>query len=214
MKNSLGFSESKIWGSCSCSSSYGGSCGGVTKGGGGEEKIPNKKEPILPGKLNMGGYKLSNCEIFDYLVDVVEGTNLMGKPYSEDPNNVYVCTTFVEEVIDILNIDKEEYLPGGQLVVNNIAQIDDLKESNGTNPSAGTYVFYYDYGDGTGHTGFVMFDEEGNTQILHNGSNGSGIPGTECVNLRTRDSRDFETWFDNPNGELYYKRLEVDIWEE
>lgn len=54
-----------------------------------------------------------------------------------------------------------------------------------------------------------MFDEEGNTQILHNGSNGSRIPGTECVNLRTRDSRDFETWFDNPNGELYYKRLEV-----
>ena len=27
--------------------------------------------------------KLSNCEIFDYLVDVVEGTNLMGKPYSK-----------------------------------------------------------------------------------------------------------------------------------
>ena len=44
MKNSLGFSESKIWdgcssslsygGSCGGGSSYGGSCGGVTKGGG------------------------------------------------------------------------------------------------------------------------------------------------------------------------------------
>ena len=80
MKNTLGISENKIWDVCSNGSSYGGSCGsGVTKGGGGEEKIPNKKEPILPGKLNMGGHKLSNCEIFDYLVDVVEGTNLMGK---------------------------------------------------------------------------------------------------------------------------------------
>ncbi len=235
---SCGSSGSSYSGRCSTTggSSYGGSCsscgtsGGNCSSSGGScgssifmsqskteemciQNLPEKSNASKTEQiLKMGGHKLTNYELFDYLVDVVEGTELMGKSYSTDPNDVYVCTTFVEEIIDILNIDKEEYLPAGQLVVNNIAQIDDLKSSDGKNPSAGTYVFYYDYGDGTGHAGFVHFDEKGNTQILHNGANGSGL---HCVNLRERDSRDFETWFgNNPNGNLYYKSLEASIWEE
>ena len=162
--------------------------------------------------LKMGGRKLTNSELFDYLVDVVEGTEIMGKSYSTDPENVYVCTTFVGEILDILNIDKNEYLPGGQLVIDTIEKLDDLKTATGTNPSAGTYIFYYDYGDGTGHTGFVNFDDKGNTKILHNGSDGNQ---NNNVNLRTRDDRDFETWFNSSSeGKLYYKKLEADIWEE
>ena len=34
--------------------------------------------------LKMGGRKLTNFELFDYLVDVVEGTEIMGKAYSTD----------------------------------------------------------------------------------------------------------------------------------
>ena len=34
--------------------------------------------------LKMGGRKLTNSELFDYLVDVVEGTEIMGKAYSTD----------------------------------------------------------------------------------------------------------------------------------
>ena len=92
--------------------------------------------------LKMGGRKLTNSELFDYLVDVVEGTEIIGKAYSTDPENVYVCTTFVGEVLDILYIDKHEYLPGGQLVIDSIEKLDDLKTATGKNPSAGTYIFF------------------------------------------------------------------------
>ena len=73
-------------------------------------------------------------------------------------------------------------------------------------------MFYYDYGDGTGHTGFIKFDKEGNAEILHNGRDENG---NNCVNIRTRDNRDFSTWFgDNEEGNLYYKKLEVELWLE
>lgn len=36
-----------------------------------------------------------------------------------------------------------------------------------------------------------------------------------CVNLRTRDSGDFASWFgNNSEGKLYYKKFEVEIWTE
>ena len=73
-------------------------------------------------------------------------------------------------------------------------------------------AFFYDYGDGTGHTGFVNFDDKGNTKILHNGSDGNQ---NNNVNLRIRNDRDFATWFNSSSEEkLYYKKLEADIWEE
>lgn len=160
----------------------------------------------------MGGYKLSSFECFDYIVSIVEAAGLMGKAYSTDESNPYVCTTFVSEVLSLLSIQKNQYLPGGQKVIDSIAILGDLIESNGKNPSEGTYLFYYDYGDGTGHTGFVRFDKDRNAEILHNGRDGKG---SQCVNRRSRDSRDFSSWFGNgETGKLYYKKFEVDLWLE
>ena len=162
--------------------------------------------------LRMGGYRLNSSEVFDLLKNTVIESGLMGKEYSTDPKNPYVCTTFVNDVLEMLPDGIKDYLPGGQKVVNSISKLGNLTESNEKNPSNGSYVFYYDYGDGTGHTGFAKFDKEGNVEILHNGSDGNG---NQCVNLRTRDNRDFSTWFgDNENGKLYYKKLEVEIWME
>ena len=160
----------------------------------------------------MGGHKLTSSQTFDYLVNIVEAKGLMGKAYSTNSSDPYVCSSFVNEALSLLSISENQYLPGGQKVVDSIAKLGDLIESNGKNPSEGTYIFYYDYGDGTGHTGFVRFDKDGNADILHNGSDGKG---NNCVNLRSRDSRDFSSWFgDNGEGKLYYKKLEVEVWIE
>ncbi len=173
---------------------------------------PDGKSEEDYSSIKMGGYKLKSSQLFDYMVETVTNCGLMGKEYSTDSNNPYVCTTFVSDVLDLISTSKGDYLPGGQKVIDSILKIDDKFESNGTNPSEGTYIFYFDYGDGTGHTGFVNFDKEGNATILHNGSDGNG---NSCVNVRTRDSRDFKTWFTNNNsGTLYYKKLELDIWIE
>ena len=76
------------------------------------------------------------------------------------------------------------------------------------NPGEGTYIFYFDYRDGTGHTGFVNFDKNGNATILHNGGSNE-----KCVNLYNRDNRDFYTWFQS-EGTLYYKKIEMEEWVE
>ena len=172
---------------------------------------PNKIEDY--SIIKMGGYKLRNTKLFDYIVDRVTDSGLMGKEYSTDSDNPYVCTTFVDEVLGLLGVEKETYLPGGQRVVDTIISLGDaIIKAGERNPSEGTYIFYYDYGYGTGHTGFVNFDSKGNTKILHNGSD---VNGNQCVNLRTRDSRNFKTWFGKTNnGTLYYKKLECDLWLE
>ena len=162
----------------------------------------------------MGGRKLSSAEIFLTLKTIATDVGLMGKPYSTDSKNPYVCTSFVDDMLSLLSASKSEYLPGGQRVVNSIAKLNSslFEADKGKNPTEGTYVFYFDYGDGTGHTGFVKFDRDGNTEILHNGRDENN---NKCVNLRTRDNRDFATWFgDNESGKLYYKKLEVEIWME
>ena len=162
--------------------------------------------------LKMGGYKLNSSQVFDLLKNAVIESGLLGKEYSTDSQNPYVCTSFVNEVLASIPDGVSEFLPGGQRVVNSISKLEELIESNGSNPSEGAYVFYYDYGDGTGHTGFIKFDKEGNAEILHNGRDENG---NNCVNIRTRDNRDFSTWFgDNEEGNLYYKKLEVELWLE
>lgn len=163
--------------------------------------------------LKMGGRKLNSSEIFDYLVKSVEDSGLMGKKYSTETGNVYVCTTFVQDGLNLLSAPLADYLPGGQRVVNSVVKLGELIQSNEKNPSEGTYVFYFVDANGkTGHTGFVNFDKEGNTKILHNGSDGKG---NECVNIRERDSRNFKTWFNkDDSGNLFYKKIEVDIWVE
>ena len=95
--------------------------------------------------------------------------------------------------------------------VNSIAILKDglFEAEKVKNPTEWTYTFNFDYGDGTGHTGFVHFDEKGNTRILHNGSDKNK---KQCVNVWKRDSRDFRTWFKSKNGSLYYKKMELDIW--
>lgn len=163
--------------------------------------------------LKMGGRKLNSSEIFDYLVKSVEDSGLMGKKYSTETGNVYVCTTFVQDGLNLLSAPLADYLPGGQRVVNSVVKLGELIQSNEKNPSEGTYVFYFVDANGkTGHTGFVNFDKEGNIKILHNGSDGKG---NECVNIRERDSRNFKTWFNkDDSGNLFYKKIEVDIWVE
>lgn len=175
---------------------------------------PDGRSSVQVIEVKMGGYKLSSSEIFNVLIDITHAHGLMGKEYSTSNTNPYVCTTFVNQILSIVGSENvKDYLPGGQLVVDSIAQMgaDLIKADTGKNPGEGTYLFYFDYGDGSGHTGFVNFDEDGNAKILHNG--GSKNP---SVNVTTRSSEngDFKTWFGEEGGDLYYKKLEVEIWTE
>ena len=162
--------------------------------------------------IKMGGYKskLRSEEIFDRLKD----TEDMGRAYSTVAGSVFVCTTFVSKDLQDIGLDVNDYLPGGQKVVDSISILkEDLysglfQAEESKNPSEGTYIFYFDYGDGTGHTGFVNFDKNGNAAILHNGGSNK-----KCVNLYNRDNRDFYTWFQS-EGTLYYKKIEMEEWVE
>lgn len=160
----------------------------------------------------MGGYKrtLGSDEIFERLKD----TKDMGSAYSTQNDSVFVCTTFVSEDLQDIGLTSNDYLPGGQKVVDSISILSNDSESGlfeaeeGSNPDEGTYVFYFDYGDGTGHTGFVNFDKDGKATILHNGGSKE-----KCVNLYSRDNRDFYTWFQS-DGALSYKKIEMEEWVE
>ena len=162
--------------------------------------------------LRMGGYKitLSPEEIFDRL----KNTEDMGRAYSTEAGSVFVCTTFVSKDLQDIGLNENDYLPGGQRVIDSISIL--AKDSfsglfqaeDGKNPGVGTYVFYYDYGDGSGHTGFVNFDKDGNATILHNGGSTQ-----KCVNLYSRDNRDLYTCFQS-EGTLYYKKIEMEEWLE
>lgn len=171
---------------------------------------PNKIEDY--SIIKMGGYKrkLSSEEIFDRL----KNTEDMGRAYSTVAGSVFVCTTFVSKDLKDIGLDVNDYLPGGQKVVDSISILKEnlysglFQAEESKNPGEGTYIFYFDYGDGTGHTGFVNFDKNGNATILHNGGSNE-----KCVNLYNRDNRDFYTWFQS-EGTLYYKKIEMEEWVE
>ena len=171
---------------------------------------PNKIEDY--SIIKMGGYKrkLSSEEIFDRL----KNTEDMGRAYSTVAGSVFVCTTFVSKDLKDIGLDVNDYLPGGQKVVDSISILKEnlysglFQAEESKNPGEGTYIFYFDYGDGTGHTGFVNFDKNGNATILHNGGSNE-----KCVNLYNRDNRDFYTWFQS-EGILYYKKIEMEEWVE
>ena len=171
---------------------------------------PNKIEDY--SIIKMGGYKrkLSSEEIFDRL----KNTEDMGRAYSTVAGSVFVCTTFVSKDLKDIGLDENDYLPGGQKVVDSISILKEnlysglFQAEESKNPGEGTYIFYFDYGDGTGHTGFVNFDKNGNATILHNGGSNE-----KCVNLYNRDNRDFYTWFQS-EGTLYYKKIEMEEWVE
>ena len=168
---------------------------------------PNKIEDY--SIIKMGGYKrkLSSEEIFDRL----KNTEDMGRAYSTVAGSVFVCTTFVSKDLKDIGLDVNDYLPGGQKVVDSISILKEnlysglFQAEESKNPGEGTYIFYFDYGDGTGHTGFVNFDKNGNATILHNGGSNE-----KCVNLYNRD---FYTWFQS-EGTLYYKKIEMEEWVE
>lgn len=167
---------------------------------------PNKIEDY--SIIKMGGYKrkLSSEEIFDRL----KNTEDMGRAYSTVAGSVFVCTTFVSKDLKDIGLDVNDYLLGGQKVVDSISILKEnlysglFQAEESKNPGEGTYIFYFDYGDGTGHTGFVNFDKNGNATILHNGGSNE-----KCVNLYNRDNRDFYTWFQS-EGTLYYKKIEME----
>lgn len=171
---------------------------------------PNKIEDY--SIIKMGGYKrkLSSEEIFDRL----KNTEDMGRAYSTVAGSVFVCTTFVSKDLKDIGLDVNDYLPGGQKVVDSISILKEnlysglFQAEESKNPGEGTYIFYFDYGDGTGHTGFVNFDKNGNATILHNGGSNE-----KCVNLYNRDNRDFYTWFQS-EGTLYCKKIEMEEWVE
>ena len=171
---------------------------------------PNKIEDY--SIIKMGGYKrkLSSEEIFDRL----KNTEDMGRAYSTVAGSVFVCTTFVSKDLKDIGLDVNDYLPGGQKVVDSISILKEnlysglFQAEESKNPGEGTYIFYFDYEDGTGHTGFVNFDKNGNATILHNGGSNE-----KCVNLYNRDNRDFYTWFQS-EGTLYYKKIEMEEWVE
>jgi hypothetical protein len=118
-----------------------------------------------------------------------------------------MCADFVAEAVGALGVRGDDVAPTRGVVANMAALSDSLiTPEEGQNPEAGLYIFYKKYDDGvTGHTGIVLFDEDGNASILHNGSNGAG---SENVNERTRGSSDFNTWFTNDTKyDVEYKRI-------
>ena len=155
----------------------------------------------------MGGHTLSNYEIFDYLITICENNGLMGKKYSQEKDNVFVCTTFVAKMISIVDASKDKYLPGGQKVVDSISLLKkSLTVYDKDNVTPGTYIFYFDYNNKKkqGHTGFVHFAEDGTIRILHNG-------GTKDPRVQVVTTEDFFNWFGETNGTLYIKKFEVEI---
>ena len=154
---------------------------------------------------------LSALRAYEKIKSTVVNANLMGKKYNDTGDIPFVCTTFVKEVLVLLKLDVNSYLPGGQKVKDSINKLTNelIKANDGENPSEGLYVFYHLYDDGeNGHTGFVYFDVEGNATILHNGGGK-----TKNVNEYIRDNRDFATWFlDNKKNPVYYKK--INLFEE
>lgn len=145
--------------------------------------------------------------------NAVEINDLMGKLYSTDYKNVYVCTTFVAEALNITGYDSNDFLPGGQRVVDSVKILKDklIEPAPGTNPPEGTYIFYHiDNNNTSGHTGIIYFDKKGNATILHNGSDGKGKGAKhQNVNERTRYTPDksFDTWFSDTNNPVLYKKI-------
>ena len=66
-----------------------------------------------------------STQAYDYIKGVVEMNDIMGKEYSTDSDNPYVCTTFVQEALDLAGINSSDYLPGGQRVVDSVKLLED-----------------------------------------------------------------------------------------
>ena len=143
--------------------------------------------------------------------NAVEINDLMGKLYSTDYKNVYVCTTFVAEALNITGYDSNDFLPGGQRVVDSVKILKDklITPEPGKNPEEGTYIFYHIDNDNVhGHTGIIYFDKKGNAMILHNGSDGKE-DNLEYVNERTRSAScgSFDTWFKSQKNPVKYMKI-------
>jgi hypothetical protein len=138
------------------------------------------------------------------IVNRVEEQELIGKDYSTKVGDVYVCTSFVEDMLYIMGLNKTEYLPGGLAVKNSIGKLErTIQPEAGKNPDPGTYIFYKLYDDGkSGHTGIVSFDNDGKPTMLHNGRNEDKT--SENVNIRN-DVDIFDDWFrkDKKNPVIY-----------
>jgi hypothetical protein len=134
--------------------------------------------------------------IFEMINSYTQQQGLMGKAYFENRPNLYVCTSFVEDVLYIMGLSQSEYLPGDLSVKSSIDKLTGtvVRPEAGTNPDIGTYIFYKLYDDGkSGHTGFVSFDPSGKATVLHNGRDENG---NLNVNTRIIDE-DFNKWFSN-----------------
>ena len=167
-------------------------------------------DPVNHIGMDMGEYDPSKTrDAYYYIKNSAEMNDLMGKQYSTEADNVYVCTTFVEEALNKAGYDSKDYLPGGQRVVDSVTILEDklITPESGKNPSEGTYVFYHVNNDNTtGHTGIIHFDKNGNATILHNGSDGKEH---ENVNERTRPASkgSFDSWFRQTNNPVKYKQI-------
>jgi hypothetical protein len=150
--------------------------------------------------------ELGSDVIFDIIVSKAKEQELMDKDYSTKPDDIYVCTSFVEDMLYIMSLNQNKYLPGGQLVKNSIGKlIDTVKPDAGQNPSVGTYVFYKLYGDEeNGYAGIISFDVTGKATILHNGNDENK---RQNVNIRTYN-KDFNKWFgDDEKYPVIYKLI-------
>jgi hypothetical protein len=145
--------------------------------------------------------------LFEMITGLAKQQNLMGKLYSADQENIYVCSTFVEDLLYMIGFSRNEFLPGGGLVKASIDRIKDIAISpgEGVNPGAGTYIFYKLFDDNaSGHTGIVSFGVDGSTTILHNGNDKN-----ENQNVNIRDySLNFDSWFKgNAKNPVIYQKL-------
>jgi hypothetical protein len=178
---------------------------------------PSRWHPILSLDPKAGGeYSIQNPEealkTLEYLVNK---NGLMNKPYVDyktDLTNGYVCTDFAQEILKLIGKSLEIYLPSLS-VKESINKLENYLFTTpvGENPSAGAYIFYKQYNDGTGHTGFVIFDLDGKATILHNGSSPNGIKG---VNKWNRDlDTDFDLWFGLEETKNRVKYQPIDLWK-
>ena len=169
-----------------------------------------KDKKIMVIGYNMGEPDPSKSkDAYILIKNTAEIENLIGKEYTNDNDHPYVCTTFVQEVLEKSGYNSSEFLPGGQRVIDSVNILDDklITPESGKNPEEGTYVFYHiDDDNVSGHTGIIHFDSKGNATILHNGSDGNN---GSNVNERTRSSLQgsFDTWFPENNNPVKYKRI-------
>jgi RHS repeat-associated protein len=111
----------------------------------GDSKIAWALDHMAKYGTRMGeGMPVSPEILFNMFVSKTESAGMMGKLYNDQGSSPFICTTFIKELMPLLGLKLENYMPGGQRVVDSINCLKDslFSTESGKNPVSGVYVFY------------------------------------------------------------------------